>query len=77
MRGSAMNARCIDYDYNAPENDSVFRRDLEIQDSKIARDHDGDISLSLGGLVLGFENDREFFLLVNLISKFFWGQSWS
>ena len=72
-----MNARCIDYDYNAPENDSVFRRDLEIQDSKIARDHDGDISLSLGGLVLGFENDREFFLLVNLISKFFWSESWS
>ena len=75
--GCAMNARCIDYDYNAPENDSIFRRELEILDSKIARDHDGDISLSLGGLVLEFDSDREFFLLVNLISKFFWGQSWS
>jgi len=72
-----MKARCIDYDYNAPENDSIFRRELEIQDSKIARDHDGDISLSLGGLVLEFDSDREFFLLVKLISKFFWSESWS
>jgi len=72
-----MKARCIDYDYNAPENDSVFRRILEIQDSQITRDHDGNISLSLGGLVLEFDSDKEFFLVVNLISKFFWGQSWS
>ena len=74
-----MKVSYIRYDYNDKGNDKILRDETFFEADggpHIERDCDGTICLSLGRANLELE-DSEFLEIVDAVSKFFWGQSWS